>query len=301
MTRYDRFMARLAAGEAILIDGATGTEIDRRGTPRLEHAWTGGGAVSHPEILLQVHRDYLRAGAEIVISNTFATCRHCLEAAGVGNDFELYNRRGVELAMEAREAENAQDALVAGGISYWSFTDEQPPLDELRASVGLQAAVMRDAGADLLMLEMMVGIERMIVTLEAAQTSGLPVWAGLSCAPDDAGTMRLLDGDSLADALEALKGRDVQLVSIMHTFDYDVDACLDVVGQHWDGLTGVYAHTSSPHEGGKWEGVTPITPDEYAAAARRWLARDVRLIGGCCGIATEHIAVLREVVEERDR
>ncbi len=296
MTRYDRLMARLEAGETIPLDGATGTEVGKRGVPRLEPAWTGGGAVSHPEILLDVHRDYIRLGAEIVISNTFATCRHCLEAAGLGDDFELYNRRGVELAVEARKAESTPDVLVAGGISYWSFVGEKPSLDDLRASIEIQAAVMRDAGADLLMLEMMVGIERMLVTLDAAKTSGLPVWVGLSCEPGVDGAMRLLDGDSLADALEALKGRDVPLVSIMHTFDHDVDACLDVVEHHWDGLTGVYAHTSSPYEGGKWKGVVPVTPEDYAAAAKGWLARGVRLIGGCCGIGTDHIAALKQVV-----
>ena len=296
MSRYDRLMARLEAGETILIDGATGTEVGRRGVPELPNAWNGGAALSHPDVLREVHQDYIRLGAEIIISNTFATCRHCLEAAGVGEDFELYNRRGVELAVEAREAENAPDVLVAGGISYWSFVEEKPSLDDLRASVETQAAIMRDAGADLLMLEMMVGVERMLVTLEAAQTSGLPVWAGLSCEKGADGTMRLLDGDSLADGLEALKGRGVPLISIMHTFDYDVDACLDVVERHWDGLVGVYAHTSSPHEGGKWAHIPPITPEDYAAAAKGWLARDVRLIGGCCGIYTDHIAVLRELV-----
>ena len=296
MTRYDRLMARLRAGEKILIDGATGTEVGRRGVPELPNAWNGGAAVSHPDVLLQVHRDYIRLGAEIVISNTFATCKHCLQAAGVGDDFELYNRRGVELAVEARDAEGALDVLVAGGISYWSFVEAKPALNELKSSVEEQAGVMRDAGADLLMLEMMVGIERMLVTLEAAQSSGLPVWAGLSCAPGEDGVMRLLDGETLADALEALRGRGVPLVSIMHSFDYHVDACLDVVEHHWDGLTGVYAHTSSPHEGGKWKNVKPVSPEEYASSAQRWLDRDVRLIGGCCGIYTDHIAALRQVV-----
>lgn len=297
MSRYDRLLARLEAGETILIDGATGTEVGRRGVPELPNAWNGGAAVSHPDVLREVHRDYIRLGAEIVISNTFATCRHCLEAAGVGGDFELYNRRGVELAVEARAAENAPDVLVAGGISYWSFVEQKPSLEDLRESVETQAAIMRDAGAELLMLEMMVGVERMLVTLEAAQTSGLPVWVGLSCEKGADRTMRLLDGDSLADGLEALQGRGVPLISIMHTFDYDVDACLDVVEKHWDGLVGVYAHTSSPHEGGKWTHVTPITPEDYASAAKGWLARDVRLIGGCCGIYTDHIAVLRDIVK----
>ena len=60
MTRYDRLMARLEAGETILIDGATGTEVGRRGVPELPNAWNGGAALSHPDVLREVHQDYIR-------------------------------------------------------------------------------------------------------------------------------------------------------------------------------------------------------------------------------------------------
>ena len=100
-------MDRIAKGERILIDGATGTEIERCGVPQLENAWNGGGALSHPDVLRSVHEDYIREGAEIVVSNTFATHRHALRDAGVEHQFETLNRRGVELAMEAPTADIA--------------------------------------------------------------------------------------------------------------------------------------------------------------------------------------------------
>ena len=101
MSRYNKMMQRIAAGECILIDGATGTEAERRGVPQLDNAWNGGGALSHPDIVRQVHLDYLAAGAEMIISNSFATHLHALEAASEGARFEAYNRRAVELAVEA--------------------------------------------------------------------------------------------------------------------------------------------------------------------------------------------------------
>ena len=100
MNRYEKLMQRISAGEKIVIDGATGTEIERRGVPQLDNAWNGGGALSHPDILREVHREYIRHGAEVVISNTFATHYHALEDAGVEDRFEDYNRRGVELAID---------------------------------------------------------------------------------------------------------------------------------------------------------------------------------------------------------
>ncbi|MGI9464701.1 MAG: homocysteine S-methyltransferase family protein [Aestuariivirgaceae bacterium] len=295
MNRYDKVMHRIRGGGRILIDGATGTEIERRGVPQLDNAWNGGGALSHPDILRKVHEDYIRQGAEIVISNTFATSRHALRDAGVEDQFERFNSRGVELAIEAREQLQRPDVLVAGGISYWSWSGDHPPLDALQDGVAQQAVIMAAAGADLLMLEMMVDIDRMMVTLEAAQASGLPVWAGLSCEPDAANAMCLVNGEPLSDALAALSGEGVPLVSIMHTEVGHIDACLDVMQDHWSGPIGVYAHTGD-YADGKWIFDDTISPGDYAAGSRRWLARGVQVIGGCCGIRVDHIAALSEAV-----
>ena len=71
--------------------------------PQIDNAWNGGGALSHPQILREVHEDCLQIGAEIIISNNFATHYYALRDAGETERFEDYNRRGVELAIESRE------------------------------------------------------------------------------------------------------------------------------------------------------------------------------------------------------
>ena len=92
MVRYEALVTRLRAGETVMIDGGTGTECERRGIPQLENAWNGGGAISHPDIVRAIHQDYLEHGAELIISNTFATSLHALQAADKGNQFDEYNR-----------------------------------------------------------------------------------------------------------------------------------------------------------------------------------------------------------------
>ena len=295
MNRYERLMERVRDGERVLIDGATGTEIERRGVPQLNNAWNGGGALSHPDVLRSVHEDYIREGAEIVISNTFATSRHALHDAAVDDRFEELNRRGIELATEARENLQEPDVLVAGGISYWSWTGNHPSLENLRGSIEEQAAIMAKADADLLMLEMMVDIDRMVVTLEAAQTSGVPVWVGLTCEPDSSKAMGLGNGEPLIDALDAIKDKNVPLVSIMHTEVEHIDACLDVLQDRWSGPIGVYAHSA------RWVGDRcifdeTISPQDYASLSKAWLERGVQVIGGCCGMRVDHIAALQKIV-----
>lgn len=295
MTRYDRLMDRLARGDTVLMDGGTGTELERRGVPQLENAWNGGATLSHPAIVEAIHADYIGHGADIVISNTFGAGRHNLADAGVPDQFETCNRHAVALAIAAREAQGRADVLVAGGISYWSFTADEPPPDRLADGIARQAAVMREAGADLLILEMMVGIDRMLVTEKAAHTAGLPVWVGLSCRPNAAGQMALFREEPLEDALAALKGRDVPMLCLMHTDVGYIDTCLDILDAHWTGKVGVYAH-SGGYVDGVWTYENGITPQAYADAAARWLARGVQVIGGCCGIRPDHIARLAEVV-----
>ena len=151
-------MDRAKNEQVILMDGATGTEVERRGVAQLNNAWNGGAALSDPDILRAVHEDYIQNGAEIIISNTFANAKHALFDAGRGNDFEKLNSRSVQIAVEAREKTNAEHVCVAGGISYWTWTGKKPSLAELESTVTTQAQIMAESGADLLKLEMMIDI-----------------------------------------------------------------------------------------------------------------------------------------------
>ena len=297
MSRYNELMQRIRAGECILIDGATGTEIERRGVPQLDNAWNGGGALSHPQVLREVHEDYLQIGAEIIISNNFATHYYALQDAGEEERFADYNRRGVELAIEARDRANKPNALVAGGISYWSWAGNHPSLADLKAATERQVEIIAAAGAELFLLEMMIDIDKMLILLDAAQATGLPVWAGFTCAPDAEGVVRLRNGEPLHDALGALEGRQVDVVNIMHSEVEHIDTCLEALQSHWSGAVGVYAH-SSKTVNHHWIFDNTISPTDYCSAAQGWIDRGVSVIGGCCGIEPRHIEKLAKLVEK---
>jgi len=293
MSQYSKLIKRAQDGECILIDGATGTEVERRGVPQLDNAWNGGGALSHPEIVKQIHKDYIDLGAEIVISNTFATTKHALTDAKQENNFEALNRRGVELAVQAKEELKNDKVLVAGGISYWTWTGNKPSLEELKLSVTEQAQIMRDAGADFIMLEMMIDIEQMITTIEAAQSSGLPLWIGLTCEPNISNEMCLRDGDKLENVINVIKSYNPDVINIMHTEVEFVDRCLDILHSQWEGLIGVYAH-SGKSVNGEWTFNNVISAQEYCEYSAKWKHRGVSFIGGCCGVHTEHIDLMNK-------
>ena len=170
---------RLERREIIVIDGGIGTEIQRRGVPMDNDAWCGVANKSHPEIVLQTHMDYIRAGAQVVTANTFGTARHVLEPAGLGDEVEAINRKAVELAREARDEAADGQVWVAGSMS------SMPPLtkrvktprgDAVKASYNEQAQILAGAGVDLIVTEMMVDVENASLVMAAAVATGLPVW-----------------------------------------------------------------------------------------------------------------------------
>lgn len=295
MTRYDDLMARIAAGEKILIDGPTGSEMERHGVPSHANGWYGGAALSHPDLLRRVHANYIEMGANLIIANTFATHMGVLRDAGAEADFEALNRRSVELAVEAQRAGDRPEVVVAAGISHWSFTEAYPTLDELEADATEQLSIMANAGAELIILEMMISIERMNRLIKAAKTTGLPIWVGFAVGEEDGdlpdeNVMTLRDGDLLTDAVAALDGVGIDLIAIMHTEIRRIDACLDVFDMQWSGPVGVYAHSDPSH---------PISPGDYAAKSESWLSRGVNLIGGCCRTEPAHIAELTKIAALR--
>ena len=88
----DWLNAKLTAGEILIIDGAMGTELEARGVPMHAKAWSAAAIKTHPDVVRETHADYIRSGARVIISNTFATGRHMLEPADLGDEVANINR-----------------------------------------------------------------------------------------------------------------------------------------------------------------------------------------------------------------
>src|SRR5205823_49197 len=181
----ENLSARLATGDVVVIDGATGTELEARGVPMDDAAWCGPANLEYAEVARDVHADYIRAGAAVVIANTFSTDRLRLGDAGVADRLDEVNRNAVAAALQAREETGRDDVVVAGSLSRaaaFTIDGAARPVDRatLRDVYEEQARILADAGVELIALEMMTGADHGEPALEAARSTGLPVWLGLS-------------------------------------------------------------------------------------------------------------------------
>ena len=293
---------RLDGGEVLILDGAMGTELERRGVPMNDVAWDAAALATHPDLVREVHEDYIKAGADVIITNTFATARHVLEPAGMGRQFRELNNQAVTLAKEARENVADGSVFIAGSISTMSAHDDhsyEPRAEKARDNYQEQAEVLAESGVDVIALEMMRDLEQTSYAVEAAVATRLPVWVGFSCKTTDEGTVVLWDGNhTLAEALEQIPPLGASVVSIMHTLTEDTPPALREVISRWSGPVGAYPHSGEfimPN----WQFIDMVSPEDFTTQAQGWLGMGVQLIGGCCGIGPEHIRILKERLPKR--
>ena len=187
----------------ILMDGATGTELLKRGMPA--GACTEQWVLEHPQVLLEVQRSYVAAGSRILLAPTFGANRASLERRGITGQVGEYNRRLVELTRQAA----GEGVLVAGdlapaGLALVPFGESS--FEELVAVYTEQAAALEAAGVDLFVLETMTGMaDARAAVLACRSVSDKPVWVTFTC--DDEG--RTPAGTDVLAGLIVMQGMGV--------------------------------------------------------------------------------------------
>ncbi len=299
---------RLDEGDILVLDGATGTELERRGAPMSPGAWCALASEHAPQTLLEIHEDYIRAGADIITANTFSNARHMLELVDAGDRVADLTRRAVEIAQRARDrASRGRDVAVALSLSHLmpviqgAARDDpalRPTPDVVFANLQEVVAAGCEAGVDLILLEMMSRPVHMELALKAAGESGLPFWCGLSARSVDGKIVSYVWEDyPFSDCVEvALKGR-ADVVGVMHTPVHATGPALDIVRRAWKGPMSAYPD-SGFFRMPEWQFIDIIAPAELVAEARHWIARGVCALGGCCGLGLEHVEALAGLRED---
>ena len=299
MSNFEKLQGRLAAGETMLMDGGMGSEIEKRGliSPT---TWSGGPMLTHPEEVRVIHQEYIEAGAEIIITNTFGTGRDMLEEGGIEHKVIEANRLGIEAAVQARRNTGTEDSVViAASVSTMrpkAHAEIPVPYEKALETYREQLGELAKGGPDVVVGEMLVRISDTLAVIEAGAELDLPVWVGLSLVRDGNGLYLGIEdrqgGESLQDALDAVKDKDVAAVFIMHTPVDDTGPGLEVVRKNWSGIFGAYAHfprrVRSPSQ------PASMDPQQYLEYAKGWSEQGALIIGGCCGTGPDHIRTLRE-------
>ena len=290
-----RALERISTGPVVVADGGTGALLSTR-VARLRCPEEAN--LKAPETVVGVHLAFIRAGAELIETNTFGANRRKLSANLLDDRLAEIIENGVKLAREAREVAGAP-ILIAGSIG---------PLGDLEGTSGAedsldvfteQARLLEGRGVDLFMVETFFDLGELVTAIQAVQgVSSLPIVAQLTFDED----AQTLAGVSAAQAVERLKGLGVTAIGA--NCGLGPQAALAALSEMSSlvGENGLML-TAQPNVGlpSRSDGriVYPnATPDYFAEFAAQASALGARIVGGCCGTMPAQIAAIRQAVEE---
>jgi methionine synthase I (cobalamin-dependent) len=299
-------MERLAEGP-VLGDGGYLLELEKRGYVR-GGPFTPEVSLTRPEALIELHREFLRAGAEVLQALTFYASEDKLQTVGLGGKVDHINRAAVRCARAAVEADGA-DALVAGNLSLtWAYQPDDPAAaDRVRALFDRQLEIQIDEGIDLVIAETFTWLGEARIALERAAATGLPVMVTMSFEAEP----RTYEGDSPGEAALKLADAGADVVGINclrspeHTLPLMREVRAAVRGTPVAAQPVAYRtppdrpdFTSLPEFP---FALDPLQLSRQEMAAYALAARDMGIdyIGGCCGTVASHVREMARALGKR--
>lgn len=241
--------------------------------------------LNQPDLVRDVHQDYLRAGADILESNTFGSNRVKLRAFGLGDKVRALNRAGARLAREAA----GDRAYVAGAIGPLGVRIEpwgKIGVDEAAQYFREQAEALLEEGVDVFILETFRDLNEIGAALDAVRAiSDLPIVAQMTTEEDG----NSLDGTPAEQFAPALAARGANVVGVNCSVGpAPMLETIERIAQVSDTWLAAQPNAGKPRDI-EGRNIYLCSPEYMASYARRFIAQGVRVVGGCCGTTPEHI------------
>ena len=298
---YNLIKQRLENNDTIILDGAIGAELEKKGAKMHKDLWCGTCSVESPDLVKKVHEEYILAGADIITTNTYATTPIAMKQYGFDNQVNEFNKKSVQLAKEAVNNSN-KDIAVAGSVSTFGSLYKYG-LEAMKPGFKEQLNILSNEGVDLIILEAMSSQADIVETIvECSSQTKLPVWLSISCVIDD-NTNKVMLGFSDTFDTDTNVYEDFETsmdnfskihqgpILIAHSDIEVTGQAIKIAKKKFNGVLGAYpnrGHYEKPH----WKFVDNITPSEYLEKARSWVDDGAQIVGGCCGVGVEEIKAI---------
>ena len=306
---YNLIKQRLENNDTIILDGAIGAELEKKGAKMHKDLWCGTCSLESPDLVKKVHEEYILAGADIITTNTYATTPIAMKQYGFNDQINDFNKKSVQIAKEAVKNSN-KDIAVAGSVStfgsLYKFGTEA-----MKPGFKEQLKILSGEGVDLIILEAMSSQADIVETIiECSLESKLPVWLSISCVIDDKtnkvmlGYNDTIDSDtSIYEDFETSINNFSKIhkgpILIAHSDIEVTGQAIKIAKKKFNGVLGAYpnrGHYEKPH----WKFVDNITPSEYLEKAKSWVEDGAQIVGGCCGVGVEEIKAISVLKKDQN-
>ena len=279
----------------IILDGAMGTELERRGSSD-----KCASNVTYPEIVEAIHRDYHDAGSNVAISNTFSMTRIYIETHNLNLDVEKVNRSGVQLA---------RNAVVEGGYILGDIGPTGQMLEpygtvkeeDLYETFKEQASILSENGTDGFIIETMFDLREALCALHACRdVSEAPVIVSMAFQTTKNGG-RTMMGNSAEECTKKLTGEGADAVGT-NCGDLSPKEMAEVISviKNFTNLP-IAAQPNAGKPKVEGEKVLYMEPKLYATETLECYKAGATIIGGCCGTTPEHIKILSDLLAREER
>jgi len=289
-----------------ILDGGMGGELIRReATPRTE-LWSAQALMDKPEAVLKVHKDYIEAGAELIITNSYSTIPSYLGKIGLEGRFEELTALAGRIARQAADEADGT-VLVAGSMPPLdeSYRPDLSPPDEEALPIYRALATALDPYVDVFICETMSCIRESVSAISAVrEIAGAGKPAYVSWTLSETAGEGLRSGESIEDAVRAVSGFNVSGLLFNCTSPEAITQGLAELCELTDLPIGAYPNRLSIPEGWTLDNEVEsgyrvdLDVAAYVDYAKRWVAGGASIIGGCCGIGPEYIAALHEALRD---
>jgi S-methylmethionine-dependent homocysteine/selenocysteine methylase len=279
-----------------------GRELWYRGVDVPKSIWSAQALIDAPDVVRDIHRDYILAGAGIITTNTYGVVRESFAAIGIEDRFAELTVLACTLAVEARDAVKPSVAI-AGSLPPLQESyrpDLVGAIDDLLPLYSEQVTLMAPH-VDFFLCETMSSADESLAAATAASESGKPVW--VSWTLDDHHPGHLKSGESIAAAAARLSHLPIDGIlancCMPETITASMPALLATGARYVGGYANTF-ETPPPDWTLESEGLlglrTDLDPEPYVGFVREWLDAGANVVGGCCGTRPAHIARIAEIV-----
>lgn len=285
----------------MILDGGMGQELINRNASGQGVLWSAKALFDFPDAVQAIHEDYIRAGADIITTNSYSCIRNNFEPEGLVDRLGEMNRLAAQLAHRARDS-CGKPVLIAGsmGPQRGSYRPDLVGSYEETEALYREQAEFLAPHVDMFICETLSCIVEARAAVVAATSTGKPVC--LSWSIEDSGAANLRSGETIRDAWQDIAGLGLSAVLLNCSPPEAISSVLPELVSISDLPVGAYANAFTPIPE-KWDyhgdtsippSRTDVTPKAYADHAAHWLAAGAQIIGGCCEVGPQHIAQLNQ-------
>ncbi len=282
-----------------LLDGGMGQELVRRSGKEPSPLWSAQVMLETPELVEQLHIDFIQAGAAVITVNAYSATEQRLVKQNQSDLFDALQTAACRVANSARAAAGVANVQIAGCLPplVASYRADLTPSREEAIAAYQRIVEAQSDSVDFFMCETMASVAEAEYALTAASKSGKPVWVALTL--DDGQPAALRSGEPWQDAADRVQEQGAAAILLNCSRPETIDeiwsdfalSCDVPIGAYANGFTSI-ADLQPGGTVSSLEARHDLGPEAYARFAMEWVKQGATLIGGCCEVGPDHIAQL---------